>query len=223
MKKRTYISQEELNIFLNFLKEKQIWNYYLIVYNLAHSNKTYIELKNSEISDLIIPDGIPIPNENPFKIAISGVSHRLKLHQTLCGIRNVNFCTSLFKKKFTINGEVYYGVLEEKRSKNRKINRGYIYVLKHTHRDPNVSKLLTDKKIGISYDIGKRTKLLTLGTVGIEVVKFWEMEYKNCQVLEKKIHEQFKNRNIIGEWFSDENDDIVKIIEKIILEKSYTF
>lgn len=220
MKKRTYISQEELNIFLNFLKEKQIWNYYLIVYNLVHLNKTYIELKNSEISDLIIPDGIPIPNENPFKIGVSGVSQRLKVHQTLCGIRDVNFSTRLFNKKFTMNGKVYYGVLKEKKTKNRKIDEGYIYILKHTHRDPNISKLLSDKKIGITYDIEKRTKLLTLGTIGIEVIKVWKIEYTKCRILEKKIHNHLKKQNIIGEWFSDENDDVIKIIEKIILENS---
>lgn len=220
MDKKTYVSEEQVNLFLSFLKSKEHWNYYLIVYNLIHSKKTYIELQKGNLEDILVPDNIPIPNKNPFVINISGVSHQLKIYQAQCGILGVNFSTRLFKRKFLMNGGVYYGSLPQGKSVNRKLDEGYVYIVKHIHRNPEISKLLTDKKIGITYDIEKRTKQLTLGTVGIEVIKLWKTSNSLIQFFEKKIHEQLRDRNLIGEWFSDEDNNLVSIVEEIINRNS---
>ena len=68
MENKTYISQQDLDKFLSYLKLNKIWNYYLIVYNLAYSDKTYIELQKGDTSEIIVPEGIPYPKENPFSI-----------------------------------------------------------------------------------------------------------------------------------------------------------
>ena len=34
--------------------------------------------------------------------------------------------------------------------------------------------------------------------------------------MEKKIHSVLNERNTIGEWFSDENEDLIKIVENIL-------
>lgn len=220
MENKTYVSQEKVDLFLSFLKSKELWNYYLIVYNLIHSQKTYVELQKGNLDNIIVPEEIPLPNKNPFTIKINGVNTQLKIYQTQCGIRGVNFSTKLFKKKFSMGGEIYYGSIPQKSNKNRVLDEGYVYIFKHIHRNPEVCKLLTDKKIGITYDIDKRSKQLTLGTVGIEVVRLWKSSSDTVQFFEKEIHSRLRDRNLIGEWFSDEDDSLVGIVENIINENS---
>ena len=218
MENKTYISQQDLDKFLSYLKLNKIWNYYLIVYNLAYSDKTYIELQKGDTSEIIVPEGIPYPKENPFSINICGVNSRLKIHQTLCGIRGLRFSTRLFRQKFIMNGEVFYGTVKKKRTTPMEIENCFVYILKHSHRDSNVSVLLKDKKVGISTDMNKRTKLLTLGPVGIEIVRLWKTTTKKAKLLEKNIHEKLSNRHLTGEWFSDETSDLVGIVESMVSE-----
>jgi hypothetical protein len=214
MEKRTYISQEELDKFLDFLKSKEIWNYYLIVYNLAYSNKTYKELNKVDISEILVPNGIPKPTINPFSINICGVNHQLKIYQTFCGIRDVvRFSTRLFRSKFIMDGKVYYGSIKKKRTSLREFDEYYIYLLKHCHRNPEISKLLTDKKIGITNNVEKRIKLLTLGPVEIEVVKLWKTTHSKAVLTEKKIHSKLSDRRLVGEWFSDEENNLINILD----------
>jgi|LakMenEpi03Aug12_release.lakeMendotaPanAssembly.Ray.scaffolds.fasta_scaffold340809_1 hypothetical protein len=216
MENKTYVSQVEVNKFLEFFKEKKIWNYYLIVYNLIHSEKPYKALKKSKLEDILVPEGIPHPTENPFSIDISGVSARLKIHQESAGIKGVNFSTRIFKKKFLMNGELYYGSLNQKRTKQIIQDEMYVYVLKHVHINSEISKILKDKKIGITSDIEKRMQQLTLGTVGVEIIKMWRTTSQMAKRLEKQLHIHFKERNLIGEWFSDEDESLVDSITKFI-------
>jgi hypothetical protein len=95
-----------------------------------------------------------------------------------------------------------------------------VYIVKHSHRNPEISKLLTDKKIGISYDYTKRVNSLTLGTIGVEVVKSWKMSRHMTQILEKILHKELIKYNLIGEWFSDDDGELVNKVEKLVM--SYT-
>jgi hypothetical protein len=219
MDNKSYISQEDLDKFLLYLKLKKKWNYYLIIYNLAYSDKTYVELQRGDVSELLIPEDIPYPIKNPFLINICGVNTHLKIHQNFCGIVGPRFSTRLFRQKFTMDGNVYYGRIKKGRIPLMGIDKCYIYVLKHSHRNLTISNLLSDKKVGISTNVNKRTKLLTLGPVGIEIVKLWETTNHKAKKLEKKIHKKLKYRNLTGEWFSDESGDLIQIVENIISKK----
>lgn len=217
MVKRTYISQNELDRILDYLKLHEIWNYYLIIYNLVIHQKPYFELKGS---DLIIPDGIPVPKKNPLDYTIRAVNKQLKIYNGKVGIWDVVLTTKTFSRRFTIKGEIFYGVLEKHKNSYNKNDEGYVYIVKHSHRNPEISKQLTDKKIGISYDYTKRINSLTLGTIGVEVVKAWKMSRQMTQILERILHDELKEYRLVGEWFSDENNELVDKVEKLVL--SYT-
>lgn len=217
MENRTYITQEELDRFLNYLKLSKLWNYYLIVYNLVMSQRPYVEFKKMGVKELLIPQDIPIPNSNPFNLTIRGVNKMLKEYQFKSGIEGVIFSTKLFSRRFTLKGEIFYGILEKQKISYSKGKEGYVYVAKHNHRNPEVSKLLTDKKVGISYDYMKRMEGLTLGTVGIEVLRAWKMDKDMIKFMESKIHSKLKERKLIGEWFSDEDNNLVEMVENIVL------
>jgi|688.fasta_scaffold302069_1 hypothetical protein len=217
MGKRTYISQDELDRILAYLKLNEIWNYYLIIYNLVISQKSYLELKGS---DLIIPEGIPVPKKNPLDFTIRAVNKQLKIYNGKVGIWDVVLTTKTFSRRFTVKGEIFYGVLEKHKNSYNKNDEGYVYIVKHSHRNPEISKLLTDKKIGISYDYTKRVNSLTLGTIGVEVVKSWKMSRHMTQILEKILHKELIKYNLIGEWFSDDDGELVNKVEKLVM--SYT-
>jgi hypothetical protein len=173
-----------------------------------------VELKKGKLSEILVPNGIPKPTTNPFLIDICGVNFQLKLHQTFCGIRDVvKFSTRLFRAKFMMNGKVYYGSVKKKRTSLREFEEYYIYLLKHCHRNPEISKLLTDKKIGITNNVKKRIKLLTLGPVEIEVVKLWKTTHSKAVLMEKKIHSKLSDRRLVGEWFSDEENNLINILD----------
>ena len=213
---RSYITEDEVKKFLNYLKIKNKYNYYIIIYNLVYGNKSYKELQSCQVEDLLIPDEIPIPEKNPFLINITGVNTNLKTHQALCGIRGVNFSTRLFKQKFIMDGKLYCGSLKKSKNKNVIYKEGYLYIMKNTHINPKICKILKDKKIGITTDLNRRLKSLTLGPVGVDVIKLWKTNYSNVKLMEKKIHSVLNERNTIGEWFSDENEDLIKIVENIL-------
>lgn len=217
MSKRGYITQGELDKILTYLKVNEIWNYYLIIYNLVLTQKPF---KNFKKSDLVIPEGIPVPENNPFDSTIRGVNKQLKVYQYKLGLRDVNLTTKIFSRRFSVRGEIMYGILDRSKVSYNKDGDGFVYVVKHIHRNPEISKLLTDKKIGISYDFTRRINSLTLGTIGVEVIKSWKMSRKMTQYIERILHEEFKERRLVGEWFSDEDGELVNKVEKLI--SSYT-
>jgi hypothetical protein len=45
--------------------------------------------------------------------------------------------------------------------------------------------------------------------VGIEIVKLWKSNSSIVQFFEKEIHSRLRDRKLIGEWFSDEDDSLV--------------
>jgi hypothetical protein len=213
MTKRTYITQDELDRILSYLKLNKIWNYYLIIHNLVLSGKSYKDLK---LTDLNIPSGIPIPETNPFSISIRAVNKQLKNYQSKIGLRDVNLTTKIFSRKFTVRGEIFYGMINKQKISYIKGDESYIYILKHKHRNPEISKMFTDKKIGISHDYIKRIENLTLGTIGYEVLRTWKTSSKLVKFLEKNIHYELSDLKLVGEWFSDENNILIERVEKII-------
>lgn len=216
MKKRTYISQSELDRFLNYLKVSGKWNYYIIIHNLVIQQIPYVKLRKLPMSKLLIPEDCPIPTENPCSLIIRTINKQLKIYQAKCGIRDANFTTKLFSRRFTVKGEIFYGVLEENKITYKNESEGYVYIIKHSHRNPEISKLLTDKKIGISHDYLKRIGSLTLGTVGVEIIKVWKVSSSIIRFIENMLHTTFRERNLVGEWFSDEDDKLVGMVEEMI-------
>jgi hypothetical protein len=179
--------------------------------------KPYFELKGSE---LIVPDGIPVPKKNPLDLTIRAVNKQLKNYNGKVGIWDVVLTTKTFSRRFTIKGEIFYGILEKHKISYNKNDEGYVYIVKHNHRNPEISKLLTDKKIGISYDYTKRINSLTLGTIGVEIVKAGKMSRQMTQILERILHDELKEYRLVGEWFLDEDNKLVDKVEKLVL--SYT-
>lgn len=217
MEKRTYINQSELERILSYLKVNKMWNYYLMIYNLVLTEKPFIKLKDYKIT---VPEGIPIPDKNPFNMTIRGVNKQLKTIQYKVGLGDVNLTTKIFSRRFTVKGEIFYGILDKHKISYDKNEDGYVYIVKHSHRNPEISKMLTDKKIGISYDYTKRINSLTLGTIGVEVIRAWKMSKHMTQYLEKVLHNEFNEYKLVGEWFSDYDNTLVDKVEKIVL--SYT-
>jgi hypothetical protein len=221
MDKRTYISNDELNRFLNYLKVNKRWGYYVIIYNITKTGKSFTELKKINFIDIEIPKDVPIQDKNPFNITIRSFNQFLNLHGALSGLREIHFSTKLFLNKFMFKGNIYYGTMEKDRKSYKMMpNEGYLYIVKHVHRNPDVSKLLTDKKVGFSSNYLKRIEGLTLGTVGIELIKYWKMSMVMVKFIEKEIHNKLKDRQIIGEWFSDDDNQLVDMVSNII--SSYT-
>ena len=179
--------------------------------------KSYISFKRDGIKGVIIPEGIPIPNENPFNLLIRTVNKQLKIYQAKCGIRGVNFTTKIFQKRFSLRGEIFYGTYEKSKNKYKKEDgEGYLYIVRHTHRDNKINELFKDKKVGVSYDYIKRVEQLTLGTVGIEILKIWKMNKSVVNLAEKEIHKLLKERRLVGEWFSDEDGKLLEIVDEFI-------
>lgn len=97
MEKKTYISQEELDRIMSYIKLCEDWNYYIILHNLVVHQRHFNELKDTKP---IIPEGIPIPEKNPFEITIRAVNKRLKFYQYKLGLKDINLSTKIFSKRF---------------------------------------------------------------------------------------------------------------------------
>lgn len=217
MKKRTYLYQEELDRLMDYLRVTKYYDYYFIIYNMTHLEKSYNELKKLSYNKLVFPSDIPVPTKNPFGLSIRGINKQLKIIQTRVGIREVVISTKLFSKKFFVGGIVCYGKLIENKNNYEHGEYGHIYMLKHCHRNPEVSKMLTDKKIGISIDYEKRVKGITLGPVGVEVIKTWKIPTRVMKKMERQIHKTFIDCNIVGEWFDDPNDILMERVDNLLM------
>jgi hypothetical protein len=219
---RSYITQKEVDILLTYLKENKKWDYYIIVYNLIHLQKTYVPMSKLSVNDLLIPDEIPIPDKSPFSLAITGVNQRLKVYLNECGIKDLNISSKFFSRKIIINNETVYGFIKQQKKTFDKNKDGFIYVLKYYHLQSEICKQLTDKKVGITYDLEKRVKNLTLGPIDVKVVKYWKMDYSLCMECEKILHNRLSDRRIIGEWFTDNDNSLIEIVENELI-KNYGY
>lgn len=95
-----------------------------------------------------------------------------------------------------VSGKIFYGILNTDKNSYKKTEEGYVYIVKHSHRNPEISKRLTDKKVGISFDYTRRINGLTLGTIGIEVIRAWKMSSHMARFMEKTIHNELKECQI---------------------------
>lgn len=223
MEVREYITEEEFKRLLDYFKMNKLWKYYIIVYNLSLGGKTYDDLKKGGLDKIIIPEGIPIPKDNPFDLTIRTINKQIKIYQAKCGIRGVNISTKIFRKKFFMGGKVYFGLYEKEKGSYKRVEGvRYLYVIRHSHRDKNIDSLFTDKKIGISFDYGRRIKTLTLGPVGVEIISVWKMSRKMAELVEKEIHKILSDRRLVGEWFSDEDGQLLDIVRKLVFQYSPT-
>jgi hypothetical protein len=215
---KNYISEEDVKRLLDYYILTENWDYYFIVYNLTIFGKKFSSIKKMDINQFVLPNNIKIPEKNPFYRQIRTINKQFKIHAAKARIRDVNISTKIFTKKFMIGGKLYYGVPEKEIHERDDNEYGFLYVLKHTHRDDKLNSMLTDKKIGISNNCNRRIKELTLGTVGIEVLKTWKIKNRMIHKIEKKIHSKLIERRLIGEWFSDEVNTIIDEVDNIIHE-----
>lgn len=231
--KRTYITKEELNKVLTYLKDNKLYEYYLIVLCLSELSIKFNYLKDLtwDKTNILFSNKQDVLNElqtirgknnddKIIKMTIRGFNKTIKKHQIKMGMNHIiDFSTKLFNTKIIIDSKEVYGYIEYKGSskilKERKDN--YIYVLKHNHRNNTINNLLTDKKIGITNNPYNRKSTLTLGPVGIECLKLWKVDVCFIGKIEKLLHKKFEKRNVIGEWFEDENNSLITEIEKEIM------
>jgi hypothetical protein len=106
------------------------------------------------------------------------------------------------------------------------MSKSYLYVaVYYDKKGREVS--ITDKKIGITKSPEEREKSLnyTKGPIGTTFVKLYEFDGKEtANIIEKSIfHNLLSDRNTDGEWFSDEDESIISMVETAIdgLSKSF--
>lgn len=81
-----------------------------------------------------------------------------------------------------------------------------------------------DKKIGIAKNVGDRMLALsndkrmggTLSPLYVKGLRAWHMSTKLCRSLETEMHRYFQDRGTGGEWFTDYDNDLIKVVEKRI-------
>tara|TARA_R110000851_G_scaffold239896_1_gene392598 strand:+ start:287 stop:727 length:441 start_codon:yes stop_codon:yes gene_type:complete len=81
-----------------------------------------------------------------------------------------------------------------------EISLEYLYIIEN------------NKKYKIGYSSNFKKRLKNYKTHLGEVNLIYLTKQKNCFNLESDIHEMFESKNISGEWFNLDNDDIFKII-----------
>lgn len=239
MDRRTYITKDELNKVLKYLKDNELYRHYVITLCLCELTIKFKDLETLTWDRLylILADRTELITEfkslrelmlvtykstsghdrsKVVQMTLRGYNRSMKEHQRYMGLRHIaEFSTKLFNTKMTMDSGEAYGYIEYRRSKNIDLDRkdNYIYVLKHTHRDEMISNQLTDKKIGITNNPRNRKMSLTLGPVGIECIKLWKVDVSFVGRIEKLLHTKFTYRKIIGEWFTDKDDDLIELIE----------
>ncbi len=133
---------------------------------------------------------------------------------------NILFTTKIFYNRLNLDGKIVYGYIEHNKAKKYALDKvdNFIYILRHTHRNEVVNNLLSDKKIGITNNIKSRKNSLTLGPVGIKCLALWKVEISFVGKLEKILQKTFIDRKIIGEWFTDKDNDLVDLVRKELLK-----
>jgi hypothetical protein len=99
------------------------------------------------------------------------------------------------------------------------MSKSYLYVaVYYDKKGREVS--ITDKKIGITKSPDEREKSLnyTKGPIGTTFVKLYEFNGKEvANIIEKTLfHNLLVDRNTEGEWFSDEDDSLISMVETAI-------
>lgn len=242
MDKRTYITKEELNKVLKYLKDDEQYRHYVITLCLCEltlkfkdletltwdklylilANRTELITEFKSIRELMLVKYKSISGHDRNKVVqmtLKGYNRSMKIHQGLMGLRHIApFSTKLFNTKMTMDSGESYGYIMYRRSKNIELDKkdNYVYVLKHTYRDETISNQLTDKKIGITNNPRNRKVSLTLGPIGIECIKLWKVDVSFVGRIEKLLHTKFAHRNIVGEWFKDSDNDLIGLIENEI-------
>lgn len=243
MNRRTYITRGELNKLLNYLKDNKLYRHYVIILCLTElsikyknleqltwdkaylmfSDRPHIVEELKEIRDYMVNTHRSVSGHNRDKIVqmtLRGFNRVMKEHQRYIGLRHISdFSSKLFNTKIIVESEEVFGYIEHKRAKNIVVEKrdNYIYVLRHTHRDERINILLTDKKIGITNNPYNRKLSLTIGPVDVECLKLWKVEVSFVGRVEKLLHKKFKDRNVVGEWFEDNDNLLITEIEKEIM------
>ena len=219
MEKLKHLNQGHVDKILNYLKKTENWTYYYMIYNMVHTGLSFSQLKKKR-GDLLIPKGIPEPPKNPFSLHIRTVNKQLKIYFVYAGIHDVLPSTFSFINKVTIDRQVFYGVsstaILQERTRVDREGMGFIYLVRHKHNNPIINNLLTDKKIGVSKNIESRMNGLTLGTIGLEVLKVWKLKLSQAYKLEKKIHRILHKRHLVGEWFEDSDNTLINELLSIM-------
>ena len=239
MDRRTYITKDELNKVLKYLKDKELYRHYAITLCLCELTLKFKDLETltwdrlyliladrselitefKSLRELMLVKYKKISGHDRNKIVqmtLRGYNRSMKEHQRYMGLRHIaEFSTKLFNTKMTMESGEAYGYIEYRRVKNIELDRkdNYIYLLKHTYRDESISNLLTDKKIGITNNPRNRKMSLTLGPVGIECIKLWKVDVSFVGRIEKLLHKKFIHRKIVGEWFEDKDNDLIELME----------
>jgi hypothetical protein len=219
MEKLKYVNQGHLDKILKYLEETENWTYYYMIYNMVHTGLSFSQLKKKK-GDLLIPKGIPEPPKNPFSLHIRTVNKQLKVYFVFAGIHDVLPSTFSFINKMTLDGQIFYGMSPRSNTQQptrvKKEGIGFIYLVRHIHNNPIINNLLTDKKIGVSINVKGRMNSLTLGTIGLEVLKVWELDLSYAYKLEKKIHKILHKRHLVGEWFEDSDNTLINELLSIM-------
>ena len=237
--KKTYITKDELKSFLNFFKKDNKYDFYIIVKCLTELNVGYKDLEKMTwdklaivlsnrkdlYNELVEVRDIANSKRKSYKVNhIVQFSNRyfnrkIKEYQRYAGIsRNVKITSKIFGSRIYLETGEAHGYIEYVR-KNKLAEQpknNFLYVVRHKHRDDKINTLLTDKKIGITNDLNHRIKGLTLGPVEIECLKVWKIDFSFIHKVEKILHKKFNNRSIVGEWFDDMDNNMIREIEREI-------
>jgi hypothetical protein len=191
---------------------------------MVHTGLSFSQLKKNP-DKIIVPPDVPYPSTPPFSRHIRTVNKQLKTHLVYAGIHDICPSTFSFINKLTVDGVTYYGMSPRTKAyaekyPNEKKGVGFIYFVKHRHLNPELSKLLTDKKIGVTKNIKMRMHSLTLGPIDLEILKVWEMEINYAHKLEKIIHSCLQDKHLVGEWFNDPNNTLMGELLSIMESKN---
>ena len=103
-----------------------------------------------------------------------------------------------------LNGIIKDNPTNKETQKVKKRASGFIYLLYC-----NANKLY---KIGSSKNVIDRIKYLKTANPSIEFINSYPVE---SMLIEKEIHEQYKNKRVSGEWFDLSLVDVEKIFESL--------
>ncbi len=239
--KRTYITKDELKSLLSIIKRDKKYDFYIIIKCLTELNVGYKDLEKMtwdklaialsdrkdlyselvEFRDIANSKRKSYKANNIVQITNRYFNEKIKEYQRYAGIsRSVSISSKIFGSRIYLESGEVHGfiryVRKNKLADNQPKNR-FLYVIRHKHREDRVNLFLTDKKIGITNDLNNRIKGLTLGPIEIECLKVWKVDISFIHKVEKILHKRFANRNIVGEWFEDPNNDMIEIIEKELI------
>ena len=97
-------------------------------------------------------------------------------------------------------------------------DKEYLYVGEYYHTRVNLQEAgITEKKIGITTRPSKRADGILSGTkntIGFKYIKLWEID--GAQRLETALHGLLKNERLNGEWFRDNNGDLVNKVTNML-------